>query len=201
VARVHDGLVRQRTETLERTLELRAVGKRKISSPNRSGKETITNESDSVSVYRDVSGRMARNMDHRELQRSDVEHVSVSKLAIGRWGLLDPKAKNHRVLSGTVVNRTLARVKIDGDRRLANDARDSANVVHVGMCQPNRIELGPVFSDSREKTLRFLTGIDQDSPPGRVINDEVRVLLQRSNGERPDDHTAYPPLEVSSGSS
>jgi hypothetical protein len=201
MAGVDDGLVRQCAKTIERALELCAVGKREIRTPHGAGKQAISNEGDAVSVYRDVSRRMARHVDHGELQRSHIEHVTVSELAIGRRGLVNAKAENHRVLRSAIVDRALARVKVNGHSGFADDTRNPADMVHVGVGQPNGIELSPIVSNRREKTVCLFTRIDQDRAPRCVINDEVRVLLERANGKSSDDHTAYPPLEVSSGSS
>jgi hypothetical protein len=201
VTGIDDGLVRQGAKAFERPLKLRAVGKRKVGASHRTGEETIANEGDTIPVYRDVSRRVARHVDNGELQRSDVQNVPVRKLAIGSRGLLDAQTKNQRVLSSAVVDRTLAGVEKDGNRLLTNDTRNSAHMVHVRVRQPNGIELGPIFSNRREQAVGFFTRINQDCPTRGVVHNQVRVFLERPYGERSDDHTAYPPLEVSSGSS
>jgi hypothetical protein len=63
-------------------------------------------------------------------------------------------------------------------------------VIHMGVREPDRIELGALVSDGVEETRRLVAGIDQSCPPRRLIDDEIRILLERADGEGADDHTA-----------
>jgi hypothetical protein len=94
------------------------------------------------------------------------------------------------MLGGAIVDRSLARMEVDRHRRLTRDAGDRAHVIHVSVREPYRVELGTVLSNGTEQPGGLLARIDQDRAAGRLIDHQIRVLLEGADSQGADDHTA-----------
>jgi hypothetical protein len=65
---------------------------------------------------------------------------------------------------------------------LLSHAHDAADVIEVPVSQPDRVEHRPRGGDQLDQRLRLGAGIDQHRMVRRLVNGEIRILLERADG-------------------
>src|SRR5688500_13066404 len=78
--------------------------------------------------------------------------------------------------------------------------RDGADVIDVGMRDPDGLGRLPGSFDFSDDRIRVATGVHDRQGITVRIGDEIAVLLKRADCDAGDDH-AYPPLPRIAGSS
>src|SRR5688572_25606533 len=200
VTGIDDRVFRLRANPLQGAFELCTIGEGKVRAAHRAGEQTVAHERDTVTVDRDVARGVSRHVNDGEAERPDVQGVAVGQVMIGRGRLLHAEPEHEPVLCSAIVDGALARVDGDRHRGLTDDSGDGTDVVHVRVGQPDRVELGPIVAHGLEQALWLVAWIDEHRATSGLVDDEICVLLQRAHGQRPNDHTAYPPLDSSCGS-
>src|SRR6185312_7483198 len=176
-------------------LHVCGVRHREIGASDRSREQNIAAQHDAMSVERDVAGTVTRKMKDVERQIPDAENVAVGEILIGWLRLLE----RHLVRFGEerlrIVNGPIERMKVHRHaRKAATDRGDGADVIQMRVRDPDRTKGRAARFDHIQKLVRIGTGIDDDGIAGLLVDDEIRVLLERADGTRQNLHTAYPPV-------
>ena len=117
-----------------------------------------------------------------------MQHVAIGELRVGRLGLLERNAVHRGRLCTAHVQRQVRRVQVHRHVPLAQHAGDAADVIEVRVRQPDRVERRARRAHHRDQSLRLVARIDQHGALRRLVDHEIRVLLERADRPRLDLH-------------
>jgi hypothetical protein len=96
--------------------------------------------------------------------------------------------RNLGLPGGRGIESPISGMEVDRDVPASLDRCDRTNVVDVRVGDPDRFQVGAAVFDSFDEALTFAAWIDDCRLARAGVDDEVAVLLKRTNGESLDVH-------------
>src|SRR4029077_7422612 len=185
------GLRREGRYFLERCSELRGIREGQICSADGSSEQAVANERDSVAVNDHVPRSMSGRVDHSHLRVPNLEPLAIREFLIGSWRLFEWKSVHLRLPRRGFVEAAVERMQIDGHIPFPFNGCDGADVIDVGVGDPDRIEGRARALYRIDESLTLAPRIDYNRAVGAIIHDQIAILLERSDGDGLDVHRCF----------
>ena len=186
VARQYTGLGGKCHDAQEGSTKLRAVAQGQVRPTYGAGKQAIADERDAVTMDRHVSGRMPRGVHHGERQPTQCETLTFDKALRRHFIAIERKPIGRRLKGTGLEDPDVGLVKVDRNREMGSNRPHCADMVEMGVRQPDRTELRLGLFDCGDQLIAIITRVDDCRVTTVAVHDEVRVFLQRPGLERDD---------------
>src|SRR5512140_1865398 len=177
-------LVAERNESRHRRIERVAIGERQIRATDGACEQAVAAKDRAVIVERDVPWCVSRYVHDRKLLRSHAHAIALPERAIRRRRSIDADAESQRGVDGYFVQRSFERVHVHENGMRAQHPREPAEMVEMRVRQPYALERGARRAQSIIDARRLVAWIDQHRAIGRLVDEEITILLKWSDGQR-----------------
>ena len=133
---------------------------REVGSSNRAGKQDIAAEDHTRRNEADVTGGVTRCVPYLDRHVADPQLVAVPKQSIGFGGRIDLESEKTRLLGKLAVMVEIGWMEQNRRAGSLADRTYAADVVYVGVGQPDRVDRTTPLGRFGEKTIGFLSRID-----------------------------------------